>query len=70
MIPNANGGLRVGLGVEPTVSYSSEEKAKMLIGVFCISWKTPIFAEGLYEYYPWEIKQFVNDIRQINKKEN
>jgi len=24
----------------------------MLIGVFCISWKTPIFAEGLYEYYP------------------
>ena len=26
VIPNANGGLHVGLGVEPTVSYSSEEK--------------------------------------------
>ena len=31
MTPNANGGLHVGLGVEPTVSYSSEERQKMLI---------------------------------------
>ena len=30
----ANGGIRVGLSVEPTVSYSSKEKVKMRINVF------------------------------------
>lgn len=40
MIPNANRGLHVGLGVEPTVSYSSEEKVKMLISVFWVSRET------------------------------
>jgi len=34
VIPNANGGLQVGLCIEPTVSYSLEEKAKMHISVF------------------------------------
>jgi len=36
VIPNANGGLRVGLSVEPTVSYSSEETEKTLIDVFWV----------------------------------
>ncbi len=47
MIPNANGGLHVGLGVEPTVSYSSEEKVKMLISVFWIIRKTFIIYGGI-----------------------
>jgi hypothetical protein len=43
VIPNANGGLHVGLCIEPTVSYSSEKKVKMLISVFWVSWKAFIF---------------------------
>ena len=42
MIPNANGGLHVGLCIETTVSYSLEKKTKMLINVF---W---VFLEGIY----------------------
>ena len=33
MIPNASGGLHVGLGIEPTVSNSIEETAKMPIQI-------------------------------------
>lgn len=64
MIPNANGGLHVGLCIEPTVSYSSEEKAKMLINVF---WD---FLEDIY--FLWRenlniIKDIIVDYEKLIK---
>lgn len=65
MIPNANGGLRVGLGVEPTVSYSSRGKRenayKCLLG----------FLEDIY-YFTEEkglniIKNIIEDYEKLIK---
>lgn len=53
-MPNAGGGLQVGLGVEPTVSYSfggkSENVLKMSSG---ISWRAFLLYGGKLWIYPF-----------------